>query len=90
MEWSAILKTLGLCLISTIIEAISATKDGKKWLENMQQPKNSFSSNRRMPWQASIKIDRSELHYSSDNQFMLSYCQILKTNEGCRNTISKI
>ncbi|CAN5896577.1 hypothetical protein BH11BAC7_BH11BAC7_34180 [soil metagenome] len=39
MERSAILKTLGLCLISTNIEAISATKDGKKWLENLQQPK---------------------------------------------------
>ncbi|CAN5896611.1 hypothetical protein BH11BAC7_BH11BAC7_34190 [soil metagenome] len=28
-----------------------------------------------MTWQASNKIDRSVLHYTSDNQFMLSYCQ---------------
>lgn len=43
MDWIALLKTVGLCLISIIIEAISATKDGKKWFENLRQPKYSFS-----------------------------------------------
>lgn len=43
MDWIALLKTVGLCLISIIIEAVSATKDGKKWFEDLQQPKNSFS-----------------------------------------------
>lgn len=43
MDWIALLKTVGLCLISIIIEAVSATKDGKKWFENLRQPKYSFS-----------------------------------------------
>ena len=43
MDWVALLKTVGLCLISIIIEAVSATKDGKKWFENLRQPKYSFS-----------------------------------------------
>lgn len=43
MDWMALLKTLGLCLVSIIIEAASATKDGKKWFENLRQPKYSFS-----------------------------------------------
>ncbi len=43
MDWIALLKTLGLCLISIIIEAVSATRDGKKWFENLKQPKYSFS-----------------------------------------------
>jgi tryptophan-rich sensory protein len=43
MDWIALLKTFGLCLISIIIEAITATKDGKKWFENLRQPKYSFS-----------------------------------------------
>lgn len=43
MDWIALLKTVGLCLISIIIEAISATKDGKNWFENLRQPKHSFS-----------------------------------------------
>lgn len=42
MDWIAFLQTLGLCLISIIIEVISANKDGKKWFENLQQPKFSF------------------------------------------------
>jgi len=42
MDWTALLKTLGLCLISIIIEAFSATKDGKKWFEDLRQPKYSF------------------------------------------------
>lgn len=43
MDWIALLKTIGLCFISIIIEAVSATKVGKKWFENLQQPKYSFS-----------------------------------------------
>jgi len=39
MDWTAILKTIGLCLISIIIEAIPATKDGKKWFESLKQPR---------------------------------------------------
>src|SRR5882672_6522596 len=39
MDWTALLKTLGLCSISVIIEAISATKDGKKWFESLKQPR---------------------------------------------------
>ncbi len=43
MDWIALLKTVGLCSISIIIEAVSATKDEKKWFENLRQPKYSFS-----------------------------------------------
>jgi tryptophan-rich sensory protein len=43
MDWIALLKTIGLCLISIIIEAASATKEGKKWFESLKQPKLSFS-----------------------------------------------
>lgn len=39
MDWTALLKTIGLCLISIIIEAASASKEGKKWFENLKQPK---------------------------------------------------
>ena len=42
MDWIALLKTIGLCLISIVIEAASATKDGKKWFENLNQPRYSF------------------------------------------------
>lgn len=42
MDWTALLKTVALCLISVIIEAVSATKNGKKWFENLRQPKFSF------------------------------------------------
>ncbi len=42
MDWIAILKVLGLCLISIIIEVISASKEGKKWFVNLKQPKYSF------------------------------------------------
>jgi tryptophan-rich sensory protein len=42
MDLTALLKTIGLCLISIIIEAVSTTKDGKQWFENLQQPKYSF------------------------------------------------
>ena len=43
MEWSALLKTIALCLISIIIEVISATKEGKKWFDSLKRPKYSFS-----------------------------------------------
>ena len=43
MDWPALYKTIGLCLISIIIEAISANKEGKKWFESLKQPKYSFS-----------------------------------------------
>jgi tryptophan-rich sensory protein len=42
MDWTALLKTIGLCLISIAIEAASATKDGKTWFEHLNQPKVSF------------------------------------------------
>ena len=43
MDWSALAKTLILCTISIIIEAISATKAGRQWFENLKQPKFSPS-----------------------------------------------
>ena len=43
MDWIALLKTVGLCLISILIEAISATKAGKLWFEKLKRPKYSFS-----------------------------------------------
>ena len=43
MDWTALLKTIALCLISIIIEATSATKEGKKWFVELKQPKYSFS-----------------------------------------------
>jgi len=39
MDWTALLKTIGLCLIAVIIEAASSSKDGKKWFEHLRQPK---------------------------------------------------
>ena len=42
MDWTALFKTIGLCLISIVIEAASATKDGKQWFENLKQPPGSF------------------------------------------------
>lgn len=42
MDWTALFKTIGLCLISIVIEAVSATKDGKSWFENLKQPTTSF------------------------------------------------
>jgi|SRR5688572_4441475 len=42
MIWIALLKTIGLCLVSIIIEAISATKEGIKWFGNLKRPKYSF------------------------------------------------
>jgi len=43
MDWTALLKTIGLCSISILIEALSATKKGKSWFENLKKPKYSFS-----------------------------------------------
>jgi len=43
MDWSALVKTIGLCLVSVIIEAISATKEGRQWFGNLRRPKHSFS-----------------------------------------------
>lgn len=43
MNWIALYKTIGLCLVSIIIEAISATKDGVKWFGDLKRPKYSFS-----------------------------------------------
>ena len=41
MDWSALIKTLTLCTISIIIEAVSATKSGRQWFESLQQPRFS-------------------------------------------------
>jgi tryptophan-rich sensory protein len=43
MDWIVLLKTIGLCLLSIFIEAISATKAGKLWFEGLQQPKYAFA-----------------------------------------------
>jgi tryptophan-rich sensory protein len=43
MDWTAFLKTIGLCLISIVIEGLSATKKGKLWFEQLERPKYSFS-----------------------------------------------
>jgi tryptophan-rich sensory protein len=45
MLWPALLKTILLCLVSIIIEAISASTKGKKWFESLRRPKYSFSLN---------------------------------------------
>ena len=42
MNWTALYLTLGLCLVSIIIEAVSFTKEGKRWFEQLQQPKFSI------------------------------------------------
>lgn len=43
MDWPALYKTLGLCLVSILIEATSYTKSGKKWFEQLRQPRYSIS-----------------------------------------------
>jgi tryptophan-rich sensory protein len=43
MDWTVLLKTIGLCLISVLIEAISATKSGRLWFDQLKRPKYSFS-----------------------------------------------
>jgi len=42
MIWIAFMKAMGICLVSLIIEAISATKEGVKWFGNLKRPKYSF------------------------------------------------
>lgn len=42
MDWAALLKTFGLCLVSIIIEVASYSKKGKTWFENLRQPRYSF------------------------------------------------
>ncbi len=43
MIWSALIKTVGVCFVSIIIETISATKEGRTWFETLKRPKYSFS-----------------------------------------------
>src|SRR5258706_13103071 len=43
MDWSALYKTLGLCLVSILIEAASYTKNAKTWFEQLHQPRYSIS-----------------------------------------------
>ena len=43
MDWPALYKTLGLCLVSILIEAASYTKSGKTWFEQLRQPRYSIS-----------------------------------------------
>src|SRR5882762_2304810 len=43
MDWPALFKTLGLCLVSILIEAASYTKRGKKWFEQLRRPRYSIS-----------------------------------------------
>jgi tryptophan-rich sensory protein len=42
MIWIAFMKAIGLCLVSLMIEAISATKEGAKWFGDLKRPKYSF------------------------------------------------
>lgn len=43
MDWIALFKTIGLCLISILLETVSATQAGKAWFEQLRQPKYSFA-----------------------------------------------
>jgi tryptophan-rich sensory protein len=43
MNWLALLKTVSLCLISILIESVSATKQAKLWFDRLKRPKYSFS-----------------------------------------------
>ena len=42
MEWISLLKAIALCLVSIFIEALSATKTGRLWFEQLKRPKYSF------------------------------------------------
>ena len=42
MDWIALGKSLGLCLIAVVIEAVSATAEGRRWFESLNQPKRSL------------------------------------------------
>lgn len=43
MDWMALIKTIALCLVSIIIEALAATKKGRTWFQQLKRPKYSFS-----------------------------------------------
>jgi tryptophan-rich sensory protein len=43
LDYTALIKTIALCVISIVIEAVSATKEGKQWFESLKRPKYSFS-----------------------------------------------
>jgi tryptophan-rich sensory protein len=43
MDWMALIKTIALCLVSILIEALSATKKGRIWFQQLKRPKYSFS-----------------------------------------------
>lgn len=43
MDWPALYKTLGVCLVSVLIEAASYTRSGKVWFEQLRQPRYSIS-----------------------------------------------
>jgi len=42
-RWQALLKTIGLCLFSILIEALSAKKKRELWFEQLKRSKYSFS-----------------------------------------------
>jgi len=43
MDWPVFIKTIALCLISIFVEALSATKKGRMWFEQLKRPRYSFS-----------------------------------------------
>jgi len=43
MDWMAFIRTIALCLVSILIEALSATKKGRIWFQQLRRPKYSFS-----------------------------------------------
>jgi len=43
MDSHALIKTLAICIISIIIEAVAATTSGKKWFASLKQPRYSPS-----------------------------------------------
>jgi len=43
MDWSSLIKTFALCLVSILIEAVSFTKAGKEWFDHLKRPKYTFS-----------------------------------------------
>ncbi len=43
MDWTALYKTLGLCLISILIEGASYSKSGKVYLEGLKKPPFAIS-----------------------------------------------
>jgi len=43
MDLTALLKAMGLCLMAILIEALSVTKRGRLWFEQLKRPRYSFS-----------------------------------------------